>query len=159
VKRKKQSKPLTGRIGEADETRLWSWFAGYVEQAMKLYDVTAFKILHPGLHKRKPEVRARRDIVLAMRKTVWWRDTSEQVGVHPANWGNNLDTLFTHHKAVRLLHFGEAPHPPRDAWQPISFPMLAALFVNCNHSTILLLHQEACKHAVEAAAGRSGKVN
>lgn len=151
MKRQNQSKPtrLPHRVSKADQQNLWSYFAGLVEATATQYGVQQHEILRPGLHKcrrfTRPVVQAREEIVLLMRLSVWYRDMTER---------QERSSGQVHRRAVRRIVIGYSVRDDPD-WKPVSYPMIAALFVSCCHSTILLIHRRAAKRAAEAAAERS----
>lgn len=141
MKRKKAPQKLCTRISEADQNRLRLHFADLATQAADRHGVKVFQIRKPSMYRARAVCRAREEVVLGLRGSVWYRDNS----------GN------------RYLAIGLCPSFSKIEvpWESISTPMIAALFP-CDHSTIVLFlnDEKRCQAAAlrlaENSDGRNG---
>lgn len=133
MKRKKAPQKLCTRISEADQNRLRLHFADLATQAADRHGVKVFQIRKPSMYRARAVCRAREEVVLGLRGSVWYRDNS----------GN------------RYLAIGLCPSFSKIEvpWESISTPMIAALFP-CDHSAIVLFLQDEkrCRAAAKRLA-------
>lgn len=129
MKRKKPPLKLCARISADDQDRLRLHFTDLATRAANKHGVKVFHIRSPKRYRSHSVCRAREEVVLALRTSVWYRD-----------------------KGYRSLEIGQRPwfSDTEAPWEPISTPMIAALFP-CNHSAIVLLLQRVERRRMAAA--------
>ena len=130
---------LPDRISPDDQDRLRQHFAELVRKTVKkYYTVEPFQVCKPHLYRRAAVVRAREEVVLELRRTVWYLDT---VGWAVPLWAAGTGACYegsARIASVRVIAINLASELITPRWRRISMPMIAALFP-CHHTAILAI--------------------